>query len=517
MKVRPGSTPVKIIVSGAQGPAGAVDLGSLASTIHGATAKTTPANADEFAIVDSAASNVLKKLTFANLKATILAGVSNAWADITGKPAAVTSLMGTNTGDQTSIVGITGTKAQFQAAMMDDDFVTLTGDQTIAAKTFNGGIYVSNGTETVPPKIISDVGAGVTAENAVLTGGGGTIVLSQNSDARGDTLHAGAISGATTVSTGATWSYADATAKTAHLTALGTSAYTPSAVAITGGTATGLTSFGIRSTGAAFDLTMATSEVLTAGRTLSWNVGNAARTITLSGNPTMGDWFDQSVKTTATPTFGASLSLVNGANTSTWSAAFGNFTAGGDVRSPVGDFSTIKLGNYSAGNSPFFERDAAHTAGQRNGTNPQTYRLYGTYTSNSNQEMLEVKSQSAGSFLIQSIKGSGGGTARDIEFRHGGTNTAGTITNGTLIMTATSTGVTMPLTLAVTGATTLTGGSALGTKTVGTLPTASSNTYLEFVVTDSLAPAVGSTVAAGGSAKCKVISNGTNWIVSTVL
>jgi hypothetical protein len=65
-----------------------------------------------------------------------------------------------------------------------------------------------------------------------------------------------------------------------------------------------LTSLGLRSTGAAFDLTLASSEVLTAGRTLSVVMGDAARTLTLSGNPTLADWFDQSVKTTATPTFG---------------------------------------------------------------------------------------------------------------------------------------------------------------------------------------------------------------------
>jgi hypothetical protein len=43
----------------------------LAGTIHGATGKTTPVDADQLAITDSAASNALKKLTWANLKATI--------------------------------------------------------------------------------------------------------------------------------------------------------------------------------------------------------------------------------------------------------------------------------------------------------------------------------------------------------------------------------------------------------------------------------------------------------------
>lgn len=55
---------------------------------------------------------------------------------------------------------------------------------------------------------------------------------------------------------------------------------------ITGGTATGLTGLGIRSTGAAADLTLATSEALTAGRTLSFNVGDANRTLTIPATGT---------------------------------------------------------------------------------------------------------------------------------------------------------------------------------------------------------------------------------------
>jgi hypothetical protein len=59
---------------------------------------------------------------------------------------------------------------------------------------------------------------------------------------------------------------------------------TITAPTINGGTHTAITSLGIRSTGAAFDLTHASSEVLTAGRTVSWNVADAARSITLAGN-----------------------------------------------------------------------------------------------------------------------------------------------------------------------------------------------------------------------------------------
>lgn len=44
---------------------------NVGSSIHGATAKTTPVDADETALIDSAASNVLKKVTWANVKATL--------------------------------------------------------------------------------------------------------------------------------------------------------------------------------------------------------------------------------------------------------------------------------------------------------------------------------------------------------------------------------------------------------------------------------------------------------------
>ena len=53
----------------------AADLGGaagVASSTHSATSKTTPVDADELPIVDSAASWGLKKLTWANLKAAML-------------------------------------------------------------------------------------------------------------------------------------------------------------------------------------------------------------------------------------------------------------------------------------------------------------------------------------------------------------------------------------------------------------------------------------------------------------
>jgi len=66
---------------------------NVAATIHDAASKTTPVDADELGLVDSAASNVLKKLTWANLKATlktyfdgIYSTFNGAYSSLSGKP-----------------------------------------------------------------------------------------------------------------------------------------------------------------------------------------------------------------------------------------------------------------------------------------------------------------------------------------------------------------------------------------------------------------------------------------------
>jgi len=64
-------------------------------------------------------------------------------------------------------------------------------------------------------------------------------------------------------------------------------------------------SFGIKDTNLSHLLNFTPGSNLTADRVLTFTTGDADRTITLSGNPTLNDWFDQSVKTTASPTFAA--------------------------------------------------------------------------------------------------------------------------------------------------------------------------------------------------------------------
>ncbi len=64
---------------------------------------------------------------------------SVAWTDVTGKPAPVTALAGTNTGDQTTIVGITGTKAEFNTAATDGNFYFIGDPFVIENRTSDPG------------------------------------------------------------------------------------------------------------------------------------------------------------------------------------------------------------------------------------------------------------------------------------------------------------------------------------------------------------------------------------------
>ena len=82
------------------------------------------------------------------------------------------------------------------------------------------------------------------------------------------------------------------------------------------------------------DLIIKPGSDLTADRELTLTTGDAARTVTLSGNPTLADWFDQSVKQAASPTF-AGLDLTEG-----------NITNVGDISldSITSDGSTITIG-----------------------------------------------------------------------------------------------------------------------------------------------------------------------------
>jgi hypothetical protein len=86
------------------------------------TAKTTLTGADQIGLADSAASNVGKKITWTNFMAQVLAFTGA----LTNKTISLT--------DNT----LTGTTAQFNTALSDNNFATLAGTETLTGKSIDG-------------------------------------------------------------------------------------------------------------------------------------------------------------------------------------------------------------------------------------------------------------------------------------------------------------------------------------------------------------------------------------------
>lgn len=116
---------------------------------------------------------------------------------------------------------------------------------------------------------------------------------------------------------------------------------------INGGTATALTSLGIRSAGAgAFDVVIANTETLTAQRQLTLTLNNAARTVSLSGNLTLAGGFTtagpSAITLTATgatnvtlPT-GGTLATLDQAETFSAAKIFSSLTQFTDIKMSSG-------------------------------------------------------------------------------------------------------------------------------------------------------------------------------------
>lgn len=84
---------------------GTANITVIAPGTHAATSKTTPVDADELPIVDSAASNVLKKLTWANLKATLKSYFDALYSPLPGVWTSSTSAVGSTSGTITTSSG----------------------------------------------------------------------------------------------------------------------------------------------------------------------------------------------------------------------------------------------------------------------------------------------------------------------------------------------------------------------------------------------------------------------------
>lgn len=115
----------------AQGAKADTAVQDVAAVIHAASSKATPVDADELGLVDSAASNVLKKLTWANLKATLKSYFDTLYAP---------SILFACTTTANSLADVNTAQSIFPSA---NDALTVEADSTYF---FEGNFRVTNGT-----------------------------------------------------------------------------------------------------------------------------------------------------------------------------------------------------------------------------------------------------------------------------------------------------------------------------------------------------------------------------------
>ena len=130
------------------------DAVNIASSIVGVADKTSIlADSDTFAIIDSQASYSLKEYTYLRLKTYLKDYFDYVYAAVLGaddnyvtdaEKTVIGNTSNTNTGDQTSIVGITGSKAEFDTAVSDGN-ITFDGDAPTAHKS----AHVTGGSDVI--------------------------------------------------------------------------------------------------------------------------------------------------------------------------------------------------------------------------------------------------------------------------------------------------------------------------------------------------------------------------------
>lgn len=147
---------------------GSADITVIAPGTHAAASKTTPVDADELPLVDSAASNVLKRLTWANLKATIAAYlVSAGWIReaLTANRTYYVRADGSdsNNGLANTSGGAFLTPQKAYNTIVGLDLAGFIATISVSAGTFTGGL------ECIAP---------VVGGKVVLTGAGATTIIS---------------------------------------------------------------------------------------------------------------------------------------------------------------------------------------------------------------------------------------------------------------------------------------------------------------------------------------------------
>ena len=126
----------KTKLAGIEAAADVTDAGNIASTIHAATAKTTPVTNDEIALIDSAASNVLKRMTYGNLATAIVALITASAPTTLDTLDELAAALGDDPNFATTMATALGNKQP-----LDSDLTTIAG---LTATTDNFMVAVSS-------------------------------------------------------------------------------------------------------------------------------------------------------------------------------------------------------------------------------------------------------------------------------------------------------------------------------------------------------------------------------------
>lgn len=131
----------------------------------------------------------------------------------------------------------------------------------------------------------------------------------------------------------------------------------------------------------AYKTTLVAGSTLTADRNLTLTTGDAARTLTLSGNPTLADWFDQAVKSASSPTFAA---LTTTTTTVKGGGSAVNTRVGGTLYQSI-----TAVGNVGAGEDPLISQAIAANVLAVDGDR-LVGEFSGTFAANGNTKRLKL-------------------------------------------------------------------------------------------------------------------------------
>lgn len=219
--------------------------------------------------------------------------------------------------------------------------------------------------------------------------------------------------------------------------------------------------------------------------------------------------------------------LVLGSTGTIISGSTGNITVRSTAASLTDTGINVASANFFSWNADtFIYRDgAANTVAQRNSTNAQTYRLYGSFTNSSNGDWLESNKTAGGAAYIRTVA-NGTGTASTLALGVAATNymmitTAGlTVFGSSAAATSSFPAIKRSSAILVARLGDDSANAAFEAATVDTdgftvagLPTAGTAGRRAYV-TDQLTacPAIGTVLTGGGAVVCPVFDNGAAWV-----